>query len=419
MSDLFQTQLNSRLLAIDNFKSLNNLLEEATTNIDETGKKILTFTNQKTKEICSLNFSSIIHKGMGINYIISSKDRKTGKMLEDKLKKLNDQMDLKIKNSNFIIKCFAFIRSFFSMINPFSCTKKLLKNGFSRLEYYTLSEWQKELPRYSLPKYPDQIKNAYLFNVALYKSPLKTSSLGRNIFNSLGHSPLTKLTSGLLIVIAAIAYYHIREARHFSDLSQSSEQCSIKEKELQTCLKEKQYCENHQRELSEFFSLNHPYQIKNNSLLHEQRPIEKTYLLKNKNQQKDPCQIKNFSVSSIDSYNNPKFSNLSRKIFNASDLFPYTLGLLIGVTTFSFYRIYRAEKKLNNNEKLITILEKYRVLFFIAIDPLIKLNNPSDLNVKFNEMALLRKLNNPSKKKDLNVRFNENIEYRYYTPDED
>ena len=171
-----QTQVNNSFHACDSYSSLNNFLDDAEVTINTFGKKIFTFKNAETNKIdISLNFNAIIDKGCqmntGFKSLKSAKDRKIGKKLETKLQKLNKELDDKIKSSSFITRCFAFLRAFYSKLNPFSYRKEFSKNGFDRLNYYTEFEWSMELSA-PLPKTPDHTMSTFN-STALYKSPSK------------------------------------------------------------------------------------------------------------------------------------------------------------------------------------------------------------------------------------------------------
>ena len=214
----FQTQINNRLCVIRDFKSLDNLLNEATPSVSFFGKKYFAFRNLKNGDSCAtLNFSSIIKKEAQILHqkyhytpdfnVMSSNERKIGKKLESKLKKLNHDMDVKIKNSSFITQCFAFLRSFFSKINPFSTTNNFIKNGFDRLNYYAEYEWKREFPSFSLPKYPDKVQNKYFYPTALYKTPSQINNFGRRIINSIYPSdPGVKIGITYVAMIAIMGF---------------------------------------------------------------------------------------------------------------------------------------------------------------------------------------------------------------------
>lgn len=227
-----QIQVNNALFDADDFRKIETILNETTPDVTRTGKKVFNFTKDG-QIFATLAFNEIIQRGEGIESLSSAKDRKTGKEVETKLKKWNEELDQKIKNSSFLTRCFAFLRHFFSKLNPFSCVQNFQKNGFSRLNYYTEREWRNE--SYSpIPEIPAKVSKKFLSSPVAYYSETqkKATTMGNKIIHLLSYlfAP-SLLLFGSVIITTGLALKNLSLQKNIDKF------CPIVKKNLASCLK--------------------------------------------------------------------------------------------------------------------------------------------------------------------------------------
>ena len=185
------------------FSELLDLIDNSTPSINFFGKKYLGIVDASTKNTINvLAFSKILKKTNNItnSTMFSTQKRFIAKKLEQKLKEVNEILNNKIKNSNFLTRCFSYLSDFFAKLNPYSSIH-FLEKGFKRLEYYTKLEWGAELPILSLPETPDcPSKNN---TVPKYKKPKIANNSVIMLINKLGLSKVQLLNVTRIITFEA------------------------------------------------------------------------------------------------------------------------------------------------------------------------------------------------------------------------